>query len=139
LSDLLYKFWLVLLAIYIISPFDAFPLFFDDLIAACVMAYLIYSHSMQKEREGHAHSRQKIGENNKNISDSQLSLEEAYRILGLNAGATAEEISRAYKEKMARSHPDKVNHLSEELQEKAKEIALRLNHAYEVIQKNKKE
>src|SRR4030043_1502495 len=136
MSDLLYKFWLVLLAIYIISPFDAFPLFFDDLIAACIMPYLIYSHSMQKEREGHAHPRQKIGENKKNISATQLSLEEAYRILGLNPGATTEEISRAYKEKMAISHPDKVNHLSEELQEKATEITLRLNDAYEVIQQN---
>lgn len=138
MSGFLYKIWLVLLGIYIISPIDAAPFLFDDLIAAVIMFYLIYSHSMQKERKSHAHTRQKIGENRTNISDTHISHEEAYRILGLDPGATMEEISRAYKEKMARSHPDKVNHLSEELQEKAKEIALRLNNAYEVIQQNKK-
>jgi len=133
----LYKLWLVLLAIYIISPVDAAPFLFDDLIAAAIMFYLIYSHSMRKEKKGRPHSREKSRDNTAQTYDSQLSLEEAYSILGLNPVATTEEISRAYKEKMARSHPDKVSHLSEELQEKAEEIALRLNTAYEVIKQNR--
>jgi hypothetical protein len=37
--------WPVLLGIYIISPFDAHPLFFDDLIAAAVLFYVIYKNT----------------------------------------------------------------------------------------------
>jgi len=38
---------------------------------------------------------------------------------------------------MAKSHPDKVAHLSEELQKKAKELALEINKAYNNIKSYK--
>ena len=65
-------------------------------------------------------------------------MEEAYKKLGVRPGSSMDEIARAYKEKMKMSHPDKVTHLSEELQDKAKELTLKLNEAYELIKKNKK-
>ncbi len=44
MSNFLSKLWPVLLAIYIISPFDAHPLFLDDLIAAGALFYMIYKN-----------------------------------------------------------------------------------------------
>jgi DnaJ-domain-containing protein 1 len=49
-----------------------------------------------------------------------------------------DEISRAYKEKMIKSHPDKVSHLSKELQEKAKELTMELNAAIDLIKRYQK-
>ncbi len=70
--------------------------------------------------------------------NADLDLEEAYGLLGLNPDASWEEVQKAYKEKIAKSHPDKVAHLSEELQEKAKELTLKLNNAIDVIRRYKK-
>jgi DnaJ-domain-containing protein 1 len=46
-------------------------------------------------------------------------------------------VQKAYKDKMAKSHPDKVAHLSEELQKKAKELTLEINKAYNIIKSHK--
>ncbi len=46
--------------------------------------------------------------------------------------------NKAYKNKMTKSHPDKVSHLSEELQEKARELTLRINQAIDIIKQHKK-
>jgi DnaJ like chaperone protein len=65
-------------------------------------------------------------------------LDEAYKVLGVKKGSSLDEISKAYKEKMIKSHPDKVSHLSIELQEKAKELTLRFNDAIDLIKKSRK-
>ena len=46
--------------------------------------------------------------------------------------------AKAYKDKMTKSHPDKVSHLSKALQDKAQELTLELNAAYDLIKKYKK-
>jgi DnaJ like chaperone protein len=66
-----------------------------------------------------------------------MTLDEAYRIVGVGPDASWDEISKAYREKMSKSHPDKVSHLSEELQKKAEELTLRLNDAFELIRRHK--
>jgi DnaJ-class molecular chaperone len=57
--------------------------------------------------------------------------------LGVNPDASWEEVQKAYKEKIAKSHPDKVAHLSDELQNKAKELTLQLNKAIDIIRRYK--
>jgi DnaJ like chaperone protein len=52
-----------------------------------------------------------------------MGLNEAYRVLHVSPDATWREVQSAYKERMAKSHPDKVSHLGEELQKKAKELS----------------
>jgi len=66
-----------------------------------------------------------------------MSLDESYKLLNVNTDAPLNEVQKAYKEKMAKSHPDKVAHLSEELQKKAKELALEINKAYNNIKSYK--
>ncbi len=57
--------------------------------------------------------------------------------MGVNPDASWEEVQKAYKDKIAKSHPDKVAHLSEELQNKAKELTLKLNQAIDIIRRHK--
>ncbi len=66
-----------------------------------------------------------------------LTLEEAYRLLGVSPDTPLEDVEKAYREKVSKSHPDKVSHLGEELQEKASEVTLKLNAAMNMIRKNK--
>ena len=67
-----------------------------------------------------------------------MSLEEAYKLLNVNPDAPWGEVQSAYKERMAMSHPDKVSHLGEELQEKARELTVEINKAYNIIKRYKK-
>jgi len=141
MTNLLSKLWPVLLAIYIISPFDAHPLFLDDLIAAGALFYMIYKNSKRKQQYEQYHSH--AGSDNSNQkrtshASGPLTLNEAYKILGVKSSSSLDEISKAYKEKMIKSHPDKVSHLSHELQETAKELTLKLNEAFDLIKKNRK-
>ncbi len=53
--------------------------------------------------------------NIKNEPDDQMGLNEAYRVLHVSPDAPWREVQSAYKERMAKSHPDKVSHLGEEL------------------------
>jgi uncharacterized membrane protein YkvA (DUF1232 family) len=139
MANLIYYLLLLILIVYILSPLDAHPLFLDDLIASGILFYLLYKNAKQKKQQQqyHSSSRSRSGENKTNKSHGPLTLEEAYRLLGADRGASWEEINKAYKEKMRKSHPDKVSHLGEELQEKAKEIALKLNEALEMIKRSK--
>jgi DnaJ-domain-containing protein 1 len=136
--------WIILLAIYIISPFDAHPLVIDDLIAAGVMFYMMFKNAKRKQQQQQYYnysgkSRANQSQQNRTAeSHGPLTLDEAYRLLGVTPNISLDEISKAYKEKMIKSHPDKVSHLSEELQEKAKELTLDLNAAYDLIKKHKK-
>jgi DnaJ-domain-containing protein 1 len=132
-SKLLSYLWLVLLALYILSPLDAHPLFFDDLIASAVLVYMLYKNARQKKRAGYTYTNSQSQNKSKTTTSGHLTLDEAYRILGIGPDSSLDEVRKAYKEKVAQSHPDKVSHLSKELQDKAKELTLKLNNAFDVI------
>lgn len=129
-----YKFYflIIVLIIYIISPLDLFPFVFDDLIASGFLFYFWRKFKNQKSQKNN-YSRSKSKTNIDTGSDGPMSLDESYKLLNVNTDAPLSEVQKAYKEKMAKSHPDKVAHLSEELQKKAKELALEINKAYNNI------
>ena len=135
--------WIIFLIIYIISPFDAHPLFFDDLIAAVALFFLLYKIARKKKQRQYydyysrSQSSGQTHESGSSRTEGPLTLDEAYRILDVSPSATLDEISRAYKERMSKSHPDKVSHLSQELQDKARELTLKINEAYELIKRQK--
>jgi hypothetical protein len=145
MTNFLNYLWIILLAIYIISPFDAHPLFLDDLIASGVLFYYLYKNSRQKKQQQkydnyyrQSHAGNQSWQNSTAGSEGPLTLEDAYRKLGVSPKSSMDEIGRAYKEKMIKSHPDKVSHLSDELQEKAKELTMELNEAIDLIKRYKK-
>ncbi|GBE03398.1 DnaJ-like protein DjlA [bacterium BMS3Abin09] len=133
--------WIILLAIYIISPRDAMPGIIDDILAAIALFYYLNKNSKAKQQQ-RSYDQSRQSRSNSYTPPpgpgGPLTIEEAYKKLGVDPGASMDKIGRAYKEKVRMSHPDKVTHLSEELQEKAKEITLELNEAYDLIKKYKK-
>jgi hypothetical protein len=144
MNKLLNYLWPVLLGIYIISPIDAHPLFIDDLIASAVMFYFIYKNAKRKEQQQQYYNNYNQSQSNQSqqkrtgSSYGHTTLDGASKLLGVSPHASLDDISRAYKERMAKSHPDKVSHLSVELQEKAKELTLKLNEAYDLLKRHKK-
>lgn len=58
-----------------------------------------------------------------------------YEILGLEPGATPEQIKSAYRKLSMQYHPDKVAHLGEEFRRVAEEKMKELNEAYQHLKK----
>jgi len=56
-----------------------------------------------------------------------------YALLGLDQGASAEDVKRAFRREIARYHPDKVQHLGTEFQEIAATRAAELTEAYRIL------
>ena len=133
-----YYILIIILIIYIVSPLDLHPLIFDDLIASGFLYYIWQKFKKQKSPRNY-YSRGRSQANIKNEPDDQMSLDEAYRLLHVSPDAPWGEVQKAYKERMAKSHPDKVSHLSEELQKKAKELTIKINKAYNIIKSYKKD
>jgi DnaJ-domain-containing protein 1 len=141
MAKILFYFWIILLIIYIVSPIDAHPLVLDDLIATGILFWMLYKNSKQKKKQReyqsyYSSSGQSQGDASSG-SQEPLTLDKAYALLGIGPEASLQKVKKAYKEKIAVSHPDKVSHLSTELQEKAKELTLRLNNALDIIKRHK--
>jgi curved DNA-binding protein CbpA len=56
-----------------------------------------------------------------------------YQLLSVDASAPPEKIKRAFRNEIARYHPDKVQHLGKEFQEMAAERAAQLTEAYRIL------
>jgi DnaJ-domain-containing protein 1 len=58
---------------------------------------------------------------------------DSYTVLGLEPGATMEDVTHAYRRRAKEYHPDRVNHLGAKLQEVARREFLRVQQAYESV------
>ncbi len=142
MTNFLNKLWPALLALYIISPLDAHPLLLDDLFAAGVLIYILFKNKskFKQQQQYYNQNQSQSNQSQQNTStgtQGHMGLNQAYSLLGVTPANSLDEISRAYKDKMSKSHPDKVSHLNEQLQEKAKELTLELNEAYSLIKNHK--
>lgn len=66
---------------------------------------------------------------------SNARLQASYQVLGIQAGASDDEVKKAYRRQMNENHPDKLaaRGLPESMQELAKEKTQRIREAYEAI------
>jgi DnaJ like chaperone protein len=64
-------------------------------------------------------------------------LENDYKVLEINSTATNDEVKKAYRTQAMKHHPDKVNHLGEDIRKAAEERFAKLNEAYERIKKSR--
>lgn len=130
--------WLIAL-LYFINPYDLVPDFLlgagwlDDLVVVGLVFWWMsrlkrayqarsaYSGYQKKEHE--APGRQETRE------------EDPYKILGLERGASKQEIKAAYKKLAAQYHPDKVQHLGKEFQELAHKKFVAIQQAYNMLVK----
>lgn len=71
------------------------------------------------------------------LSLGGTSVEDAYRVLGVTADASDEEVKRAYKKLALKYHPDRVDTLGEDVKEAAKRKFQELNEAKEIIFKSR--
>lgn len=56
-----------------------------------------------------------------------------YELLGIEPTATPEHVKRAFRQEIARYHPDKVQHLGREFQAMAADVAAQLTQAYRTL------
>lgn len=64
-------------------------------------------------------------------------VDSAYKILGIDANATDDEVKKAYREMAKKYHPDKVAYLGEDVRKSAEQKLQEVNEAYEKIKKQR--
>ncbi|MCL2289866.1 MAG: DnaJ domain-containing protein [Bacteroidetes bacterium] len=62
-------------------------------------------------------------------------IETDYKVLEIEPSATDDEVKKAYRIQAMKHHPDKVNHLGDEIRKAAEERFTKLNESYERIKK----
>lgn len=83
-----------------------------------------HSEGTERQREQHNSGRTRAG---------PMTTAEAYVVLGLRPGSTADEITKAYRRAAQAHHPDRFAELGPEAQRAAHEMFLRIKRAYEVL------
>lgn len=126
---------IVLLVLYVLSPFDLLPEralgrfgLIDDLVLAGVLYwYYAYRPAAKTARPGAAGDRT----GDKAAKDEAAApAADPYSVLGVGRNATPEEIKHAYRELANKYHPDKVSHLGEEFREMAHKRFKEIQRAY---------
>ena len=64
---------------------------------------------------------------------------EAYELLGVNAGCTVGELTKAYHRKVTEWHPDKLETMAQELKDYATRRTARINEAYDRLRQRSAE
>lgn len=64
-------------------------------------------------------------------------LNSSYKILELEANCTNDEVKKAYRKMAVKYHPDKLQHLGEDVQKAAQEKFIKVQEAYELICKKR--
>ena len=121
---------LVAWLLYLISPYDILPDVLGPLGRIDDIAlglYLLYRVSRIPASDASTDGR--------NATANSVSTKrcDPFEVLGVEASADEKAVRKAYREEMARYHPDKVAHLGRELQALAHEKTLQLKEAFEVI------
>ena len=62
-----------------------------------------------------------------------MTLKNYYQLLDIAPGASPDEVKRAFRQQIARYHPDKVQHLGKEFQAMAADRAAELTEAYRIL------
>ena len=125
--------WILLVGLYVISPFDLHPAFLDDLLALAGLAYLVWTRFRRPSGPGDAGRTGERGAGASRSDDEDS--DDPHKVLGVRPGASPEALRRAYRARLAENHPDKVRHLSPELQARAHELTLRIQQAYQRLAK----
>ena len=100
-------------------------------IARRIAAYLQISAYDQRTIE----AKYKYGHQYTTAPPGRDTVDRHYATLGLQKGASIDEIKRAYRKLSMKYHPDKVRHLGDEFQKISEEKMKEINAAYEYFKK----
>ena len=130
----------VLLALlYVRSPIDLIPDvspvgFLDDLIL--LGSSLWWARKRLQQSRANAQPQSKGDDQPHADASSESKSQDPYDVLGVERGASDEEITRAYRVQMKKYHPDRVAGLGEELREVAHRRAQEIQRAYETLRRS---
>ena len=148
----MWKIILIILAlVYALSPYDLLPDviigwgWIDDLI---ILGFVWrYFYMLKKKREAYQkyyHSSQKAygygrgtagGSGSHSYSENRESFNhrDPHRILGIERGASQDEIKSAYRRLAVKYHPDKLEHLGDEFKALAEKRFKEIQEAYQEL------
>jgi hypothetical protein len=133
------RFWILLfLALYALSPIDLVPDFLlgigwlDDLALIGFAGYYFFYRRRKEEQPGAAGEFRKEDPRT-GREEKRSSRPNPYEVLGVDQGATPEEIKMAYRRLAGQYHPDKVSHLGEEFRILAERKFKEIQEAYQQL------
>jgi len=141
---------IILILLYIISPVDLIPDlpglgWVDDLLLIGVLIWFLMTRRAGESpgdfyRRYRGYKRPSTGQGEgryeeKRDGEAPSGNEEKdpFKILGIEPGASPDEIKAAYRKAVAKYHPDKVTHLGKEFQEMAHKKLVVIQRAYEAL------
>ncbi|UCD71064.1 MAG: DnaJ domain-containing protein [Syntrophobacterales bacterium] len=143
---------LILVLLYIASPLDLIPEFLvgpaglmEDLFLIGALVWFLTARRAGESpgdfyRRYRGYKRPSPGQRENSYEEKRdgrppRDREEGdpFRILGVEPGASPDEIKAAYRRAVAKYHPDKVTHLGKEFQELAHRKLLAIQRAYKAL------
>ncbi|MGH7376159.1 MAG: DnaJ domain-containing protein [Candidatus Methylomirabilales bacterium] len=128
---------LILGLLYVLSPFDLIPDvligvgWFDDLAVLALLGYFLWRLQGRAAAARRGGGTAGEGEAGPRAEETREREEDPYAVLGLEPGASREEVKVAYRRLVAQYHPDKVTHLGKEFQDLAHRRLLQIQRAYQ--------
>ena len=137
---------IILVILYILNPYDLLPDlmvgwgWLDDI---AILGFLLrFFYLQKKKREAY----RKYDQNNQSTDDENASRDHAdgrepsdpwdpYRILGIEQGASQEEVKHAFRLLAGKYHPDKLGHLGEEFRALAEKRFKEIQKAYDELRR----
>jgi uncharacterized membrane protein YkvA (DUF1232 family) len=140
---------IVLALLYVLNPFDILPDaiiglgWLDDIVILGFLWRYLYTQKKKREafqkyyRNSHNSNTYNGGQTGKaneyhtHTNSGEFSGSwEPYQILGIEHGASQDDIKQAYRHLAGKYHPDKVEHLGEEFKELAERRFKEIQRAY---------
>ena len=129
--------WLIAL-LYLINPYDLVPDFavgpgwIDD-FAVLGLAFW-WASRIRRAYQARSGGASSAGPE-KTTPPEEEAESDPYQVLGIQPGASKEEIRAAYKKLASQYHPDKVPHLGKEFQDLAHKTFVAIQKAYDALMK----
>jgi len=134
-----------LVLLYILLPYDLMPDFLaglgwlDDMALLGLLVRYFYLQRQRRradERRSSTTSSREERRERQNTEDrdrTDHNAQNPYEVLGLQPGASTEEVKKAYRQLAGKYHPDKVSHLGDEFQKLAEVRFKQIQAAYQAI------
>jgi hypothetical protein len=142
---------LMLVLLYIASPLDLIPEFLvgpaglmEDLLLIGALIWFLTARRAGESpgdfyRRYRHHRRPSPGQGGEEYREREAPNHDRegdpFKILGVEPGASSDEIKAAYRRAVAKYHPDKVTHLGKEFQDLAHRKLVAIQRAYEALAK----